>query len=1101
MSVPVARFCTACGAALPAGARFCPQCGQAVAATAPASHFTPTAPATAPEDATPPEATPAAQPGRARDAAAGSDTAPAIARGTGERRQVAVLFADIAGYTQLSSTLDPEEVHRLLTRYFEEVDGIVVRYGGSVDKHIGDAVMAVFGAPVAHADDGERAVRAACDVHRAMERLSAEFARPLAAHVGIAAGEVVAAGTGSASHSEYTVTGDAVNLASRLDGLAAGGQTLVSGPLYRSVAHRVSAEPAGEIAVKGFAQPVETWRVLGLRETGAASTLPLVGRRAERRQFAGALESVADTGGGQTLLLRGEAGIGKTRLTEEFRAMAQAAGFACHTGLVLDFGVARGRGAIASIAAELLDAAADADEATRQRALADALARGAAAADDEAFLDDLLDLPQPEHLRLTYQAMDSAARARGRQQALRALVDRAAQARPRLLVVEDLHWADPLTLESVATLAQAAAASRTILLATTRVEGDPLDARWRAALGPVPLLTLDLSPLGSDEAVQIAREFAAANESFVRDCVRRAEGNPLFLVQLLHSAQEGAAVPASIRSLVLSRIDRLAPADKAAIQAAAVIGQRFPLELLRHLVDDPAYRCDALIDHRLVRPEGEELLFAHALICDGAYASLLNTRKRDLHREAAGWYAGRDPVLRARHLDRAGDPEAPRALREAARTLIASLRPEGALELAQRASALATDATGRWEAAMLEGELLRDVGRTRDSIAAYARAGEHAPDDAARCRALIGVAAGHRIAGEPDAALAALDVAGPLAERLELTLERATIHTTRGNLRFARGEVDLCLAEHQAALAAARAAGDALAEAGALSGLGDARYAQGRMRTAYERFRECVELARAGDFIRVIVPNLCMVGHSRCFLNQFDAASADMTAAGVLAESIRQPFMQMFVDESKAMVDLFRGERDACARAQSRALAMARQIGSRRYEAILLFVAGRLDLQRGDRGSARANGEEALRIVQETGTAGFIGAAIHALLALAADSRGACAAELEAGEALLERGSLAHCHFWFHSTAIEAAVRFREPRRVRHHCAALERFGRHEPLPWIDLQATRGRALARWLDGERGEASRAALEAVRTETARCGFGSALPALDEALSAT
>ena len=134
----------------------------------------------------------------------------------GERRQVTVLFADIAGYTKLSSKLDAEEAHALLNRYFETVDAIVEGYGGAVDKHIGDNVMAVFGAPVAHTDDPERAVRAACDIHDAMKVLSNELGRDLETHIGIASGQVVASSTGSNRHREYTVTGDAVNLASRM---------------------------------------------------------------------------------------------------------------------------------------------------------------------------------------------------------------------------------------------------------------------------------------------------------------------------------------------------------------------------------------------------------------------------------------------------------------------------------------------------------------------------------------------------------------------------------------------------------------------------------------------------------------------------------------------------------------------------------------------------------------------------------------------------------------------------------------------------------------------------------------------------------------------
>src|SRR5512145_1016887 len=182
------RRCPQCGAELPALARFCSQCGARVSAGAPAT------------------------------SAAGSAL-------PGERRQVAILFADLCGYTQLSSALDPEDTHRVLTRFFELTDGVVARLGGTIDKHIGDAVMGVFGAPVAYGNDVERALRAAVDIHAAVATMSAEFGRPIGTHIGLASGEVVAAATGSAAHSAYTVTGDAVNLAARLTEFASDGET------------------------------------------------------------------------------------------------------------------------------------------------------------------------------------------------------------------------------------------------------------------------------------------------------------------------------------------------------------------------------------------------------------------------------------------------------------------------------------------------------------------------------------------------------------------------------------------------------------------------------------------------------------------------------------------------------------------------------------------------------------------------------------------------------------------------------------------------------------------------------------------------------------
>jgi len=191
------NFCFNCGAGLPEGTKFCPGCGTAVQAIA----ATPAA-----ADAEPTKVAPKSQP-------------------ADERRQVTILFIDLSGYTKLSNELNAEDVHALLQRFFSHVDSVINNYGDTVDKHIGEAVMGVFGAPVAHDDDPERAVRAAVTVHTSMTELSAEMGRELTVHIGIASGRVVASGTGSDSHQEYTVTGESVNLASRLQEMARGGES------------------------------------------------------------------------------------------------------------------------------------------------------------------------------------------------------------------------------------------------------------------------------------------------------------------------------------------------------------------------------------------------------------------------------------------------------------------------------------------------------------------------------------------------------------------------------------------------------------------------------------------------------------------------------------------------------------------------------------------------------------------------------------------------------------------------------------------------------------------------------------------------------------
>src|SRR5438105_737521 len=385
--------CSDCHGALPAAARFCPHCGARVVAVA----------------------------------------APALA---GERRQVTIVFADLSGYTRLSSTLDPEETHRLLTHFFERTDAVITRWGGAIDKHIGDAVMGVFGAPVAYGNDVERALRAAVDIHGAMAALSAEFGRPLVTHVGIASGEVVAATTGSAAHRNYTVTGDAVNLAARLTELARGGETVVSDDVQRTLSAFADFEPLGTVPIRGLTDGAPAFRVAALRAPDAVKQ-PLLGRERERARFAALLEHARTSGFGAVALIRADPGMGKTRLCEALLADSETGGAACHVSTVFDFGTEQGRDAIYALTRSLLDIRSAFGASARREALDRALALGHVDVDDEPFVADLLMVSQrPGSL---YDAMDNSVRHRGKLRVLAKIAERKARQSLLVLLIEDVH--------------------------------------------------------------------------------------------------------------------------------------------------------------------------------------------------------------------------------------------------------------------------------------------------------------------------------------------------------------------------------------------------------------------------------------------------------------------------------------------------------------------------------------------------------------------------------------------------------------------------------------------------------------------------------------
>jgi len=739
----------------------------------------------------------------------------------GERRQVTVLFADLAGYTAWGQQLDAEEVHALLERFFERADRIIQEHGGRIDKHIGDCVMGVFGAPIAHGDDADRAARAALAINAAIPDVSARVGRRIGIHIGVAGGQV-ASRTGSANHSEYTVTGDTVNLASRLTAAAKEGEILASDDTRRALAERFDCVDAGARDIKGFAEPVRAWRLLGLRLV-ARDERPFVGRHGELRLSEAVLTACREKGRGQTIFIRGEAGIGKTRLIEEVQRKATECGFACHAALVLDFGGGVGRDAVRVLARSLLGVEVTSDTEAVRAAAARALSSGLMASEDAVFLNDLLNLPQPSELRPIYEAMDTGTRNRGQLDLVARILDRKSRLYPRLLVVEDLHWADQLVLMQLARLTTVVAQYPAILIMTSRIEGDPLDETWRAQVSGASLTTIDLGPLPSDDARALAEAQIAANKAFAERCVERAAGNPLFLDQLLRHADESqaVAVPGSIQSLVQERIDRLDSADKTAVQAASVLGQRFAGSALAHLLDRSDYVPERLISRLLVRPQlasEDVFLFTHALIRDAIYDTLLRSRRRELHQRAAEWYADRDPVLRAEHLDRAEDPKAAQAYLVAARSQATEYRQEAALQLVERGLVLASDQIDRFSLMRLKGEILHDLGSMPEAGRAYQAALEAAADDRERCTAWIGLAAVKRVTDDLAGAVADLEQADAVAVRHSLLAEQARIHFLRGNLCFPRGDLDGCLREHGIGLELAKRAGATELAAMALGG-------------------------------------------------------------------------------------------------------------------------------------------------------------------------------------------------------------------------------------------------------------------------------------------
>ena len=717
----------------------------------------------------------AAETGSIKDQAGPMRPAPSA----GQRRQVTIFFADLSGYTELSEALDAEDLHTLVGRVLDAIDRLVESHGGTVHRHVGDEVMALFGAPVAYGEDPLRALRTALATHRVMVDLSAELGRDLAVHIGIASGEVVVAGQGQELPEDipdYAVTGVAANLASRLKSLADSGETIISDAVRQATERYVECELLREVQVKGLERPVRVWRAKSLRPEGARlGRDAFVGRRVELAQFRGVLESCKETGTGQSTVLRGEAGIEKSRLVEEFESMARDSGFACHKSLALDFGVGTGQDTIRALVRSLLGVSAGSGPATCAEAADKALADGLYDVDQRIFLNDLLDLPQPDDLQTLYEAMDNSTRNLGKRSTVTKLIAVLSLDRPLSVTIEDIHRADSFTLSHLAEIAATVQNARSVLLMTSRVEGDPLDQAWRGATRGSPLMTIDLGPLRKQESIELAGGFADVTDDFAQACIDRAQGNPLFLEQLLRSVQESGSeeVPVSIQSLMLARIDRLPEADQEALGAASTIGQRFALPALQHVMQAPTYSCRILIEHHLVREEaeGEGYIFAHALIQEGVYSSLLKSQRRELHRRAADWFKGHDAALHAEHLDRAEDGTAPLAYLAAAERTLSANRYDRALGQVTRGLELATVTADKRALTFLHGQMLLDLGMAAQAIEAYRNALELADNDGERCRAWIGLAAGMRVTDDYNRALEALERGQALARGHDFKLE------------------------------------------------------------------------------------------------------------------------------------------------------------------------------------------------------------------------------------------------------------------------------------------------------------------------------------------
>jgi class 3 adenylate cyclase/tetratricopeptide (TPR) repeat protein len=639
-NAPTQRFCGSCGEALhvrcsscgsdnPPAHQFCGACGASLKVVAP------------PRSAALPE----------------------------ERRWTTILFADLSGFTRMSERMDPEDVRTLVDRSMTMMGEIVVRYGGFVERVIGDELLALFGAPVAHEDDPERAVRAALDLQRCAAERVAEFGG-LPLRIGVNTGEVMFAPVGPEGARHLTVMGDVANTASRLQTAAPPGGILVGEDTYRATLHTVRYEPVEPFKAKGKEAPVRAWRPLEAAARPSVrplSAVPMVGRDTELEVLWRTWERVVSEGRPHLVTVLGAPGIGKTRLARELVTLVEAKGARCLSGRSLPYGERTGYGAFAEQVKGFagIFETDPAPEARTKLAAACQVLPDNEADQVASHLAVLLGLGAeeagPEKAHLLYSA--------------RRFVEAVGQDAPVIFLFEDVHWSDPSLLELIESLAGRVRQTSALLLTLARPELLEIRPTWAGGLPAYTALPLDPLPVEGAEALatgiapHLGRGLAAR-------LAEVAGGNPLFIEELAATISDGTAellahLPTNVKATIAARLDGLPPAERQVILDASVVGKIFWHGALGRLGDgaslpeilDSLERRDLIRREPVSRFQGDvEYSFKHMLIREVAYGTLPKAARRERHagvarflEEAAGDRLAEAASLLAFHWLEAGD--------------------------------------------------------------------------------------------------------------------------------------------------------------------------------------------------------------------------------------------------------------------------------------------------------------------------------------------------------------------------------------------------------------------------------------------------------------
>jgi class 3 adenylate cyclase/tetratricopeptide (TPR) repeat protein len=838
-----------------------------------------------------------------------------------ERKVVTVLFADLVGFTTRSEQMDPEDVRAMLSPYYLRLRTELERFGGTVEKFIGDAVMAIFGAPLAHEDDPERAVRAAIAIREAIAEMNAADARlGLSLRIGVNTGEAFVVLGARPSEGEGMAAGDVVNTAARLQANAPVNGILVGEATYRATAHAVEYEETASIQAKGKAQPVPAW--IAIRAHPGASRrqisrTPLIGRTEQLATLSHVWERVIAEGQPAMVTLLGMPGVGKSRLLAEFTEQLGGTRRLL-LGRCLPYGEGITYWPIAEIIKDAAGILVSDEPAAVSQKLGTLLETLPTSNADElrtmaSALANLIG--QPTTARGTYSAMQI-----GRAElhwGIRRVFELLAAERPAIIVVEDLHWAEPTLLQLLQFVLEGARAP-ILLLATSRPE--LADARPAILAVSEDRRSIHLTPLDAAESQTLLARLLGERElptGATERLLTAAGGNPLFLEEMMRMLAEtgrlggevpALAIPSSLSALIGARLDALPTREKRTAQQASVVGGVFWSGAVAYLEEGRTEvsavltalrRRDLVQERETSTVAGErEWAFKHILIRDVAYARLPKGRRAALHTRCADWIgalpAGADEYVEivAYHLEQAcliareigRTPEPPPIARAADALASAADRAERreGLREAERyyARALVLLGEGEPERAtairVRRGIAMRGLGELRDAATVLAQAAEEAGALGRadlRCAALVALANIDAKQGRPTDAKRRLAEATSLADAVgdPVLRIRAAFESSAVRAHF-EGAIDPAIAELDIALRTAAAIEDrALLVEGHLR-VGTLLFNEGRLVKAADELTRCIQLASATGSHRDEARASSLLGLVKYYRGELDVA-------------------------------------------------------------------------------------------------------------------------------------------------------------------------------------------------------------------------------------